>query len=51
MVKMNYLPASTKTASPLGKLRIKYLDPAASLDERDTYQRLWDELIENRGPK
>jgi iron(III) transport system substrate-binding protein len=51
MVKMNYLPASIKAASPLGKLRVKYLDPAASLDERDTCQRLWEELIENRGPK
>lgn len=51
MVKMNYLPATTKVESPVGKLRIAYLDAATMLDERDSCQRLWEETIENHGPR
>ncbi len=51
MARMNYLPASAKVASPLGTLRVKYLDSGAVLDEREACQRSWEELIENRAAK
>jgi iron(III) transport system substrate-binding protein len=43
--KLSYLPASKKIKSDLGKYQIKVIDPGESLDQRDHWKKLYDEII------
>lgn len=42
---LEYLPANTKVPSGLRNLRILVVDPAESLDQRDKWRKLYDEII------
>lgn len=43
--KLSYLPASKKIKSDLDKYQIKVIDPGESLDGREHWKKLYDEII------
>jgi iron(III) transport system substrate-binding protein len=42
---LDYLPANSKIQSSLRNLKILIVDPAESLDQRDKWRKLYDEII------
>jgi iron(III) transport system substrate-binding protein len=45
LMKHDYMPASRKVPTPLGKLPLKYMDHKVVLDENDKWTRLYEEII------
>ncbi len=45
LFKGEYLPSSKKIDTGLGKLRLKFVDPAVILDESDKWEKLYAEII------
>ncbi|MDA1184571.1 MAG: extracellular solute-binding protein [Acidobacteria bacterium] len=48
-VSMDYVPSNTKVASPLEGVTIVQTDPTRSLDEAETWTRLFDETVLRQG--
>jgi iron(III) transport system substrate-binding protein len=48
LVSMDYVPANSKTASPLKNLRIKVVDAAVMLDQRDKWTKAFDSIFVRR---
>ena len=44
-VELEYLPANTKVASALRNYKILLVDPVESLDRREKWRKLYDEII------
>jgi iron(III) transport system substrate-binding protein len=51
IAKLGYAPANRNIESPMGKLRVKVLNPSALLDEAAKSTALFDEIITRRGNK
>jgi iron(III) transport system substrate-binding protein len=47
LVKMDYVPANTKVASPLKGVRILQTDPIRTLDESDKWKDLFEKIVLN----
>lgn len=47
LVKMDYVPANVKVASPLKGVRILQTDPIRTLDERDKWTGLFEQIVLN----
>ncbi len=47
----NFVPSSTKVASPLGDMPIKFIDPAEAIEKQDQWTRLYEETIIRRAGK
>jgi iron(III) transport system substrate-binding protein len=47
LVKMDYVPANMKVASPLKGVKILQTDPAQTLDESDKWTRLFEQIVLN----
>jgi iron(III) transport system substrate-binding protein len=45
---MGYVPSNTRVASPLGGIRILQTDPIRTLDDADTWTRLFDDTVRHR---
>jgi iron(III) transport system substrate-binding protein len=45
MPSIDYVPTDTTVPSPLKNLRVKLVDPAATLDERDKWARLFEAVF------
>ncbi len=50
LVDLNYVPTSTKVASPLADVELKIADPADKLDESEKWQPLYDRIIVRGNP-
>ncbi len=48
LVSMDYVPTNSKAASPLRNARIKIVDPAIILDQRDKWTKAWDSIFLKR---
>src|SRR5712692_6811755 len=48
MVKMNYVPTNRKANSPLKNMKIKFVDPVVALDEYEKWEKLYEELGQQR---
>lgn len=46
---LEYLPSNTKVASDLRSYKINFVDPAESLDHRDKWRKLYDEIVMRGG--
>jgi iron(III) transport system substrate-binding protein len=46
---LEYLPSNTKITSDLRKFKINFVDPVESLDNRDKWRKLYDEIIMRGG--
>ena len=49
MPQIDYVPTSTRVASPLKGVKILQTNPAESLDEAEKWTRLFDDIVVNRG--
>ena len=49
LVSLNYVPTNAIAHSPLKNLRIKLVDPAAMLDQRDKWAKIYETLFIKRG--
>ena len=49
LVAMDYVPSSTKVASPLKGVRILITDPARTLDEAQKWSKLFDDTVVRKG--
>jgi iron(III) transport system substrate-binding protein len=47
LVKMDYVPANTKVASPLKSVKILQTDPVRTLDESDKWKDLFEKIVLN----
>ena len=47
-VSMDYVPSNTKVASPLNGVTILQTDPVRTLDETETWTRLFDDTVLSR---
>jgi iron(III) transport system substrate-binding protein len=47
----NFVPSSTKVASPLGDMPIKFIDPAEAIEKQDQWTRIYEETIIRRAGK
>jgi iron(III) transport system substrate-binding protein len=47
LVKMDYVPSNVKVASPLKGVKILQTDPVRTLDERDKWTRLFEQIVLN----
>jgi len=45
----DFVPSSSKVASPYGDMPIKFIDPAESLEKQDRWQKQYDEIFVKRG--
>jgi len=45
LVQRDYVPSNANVPSPLGKIRIKLVDPVQTLDELDKWTKLYDEVV------
>ena len=48
LVSMDYVPANTRTASPLKNLRIRVVDPSVLLDQRDKWSKAFESIFVRR---
>jgi iron(III) transport system substrate-binding protein len=48
LVSMDYVPTNSRTASPLKNLRLKLVDPAVILDQRDKWTKAFESLFMRR---
>ena len=48
IVKMNYLSPSKKVESPLKNIKIRYIDPTATLDEVARCTKAFEELLKTQ---
>jgi len=49
LLEMHYAPVNKNVASPLKNMRVKFIDPATSLDESEKWTRLYDDIIVKQG--
>jgi iron(III) transport system substrate-binding protein len=50
LVAMDYVPSNAGVPSPLGgKLRIKLVDPAITLDQIDKWTKSYEDVVTKRG--
>ena len=49
MVALDYVPTSTKVASPLKGVRILITDPIRTLDESEKWSKIFDDTVVKRG--
>ncbi len=45
LLEMDYAPVNKKVNSPLKNIRVKFIDPATSLDESDKWNKLYDDIV------
>jgi iron(III) transport system substrate-binding protein len=48
MLKLDYVPTSTKVDTALNAMPLKFVDPLVVLDQNDKWQKLYDEIFINK---
>jgi iron(III) transport system substrate-binding protein len=48
MVKLDFMPVNKKVESAYSKINVKIIDPATLLDERDKWNKLFDDIVIKR---